>query len=104
MRKAVLLLGILSLRAAAGDAADVEFFEKRVRPVFAEHCYRCHSAASESVTGENGTGNPRKTTNSFARTSLRFPGRLRKFERMARNQVDFRTAVRFSLRNGTTTV
>src|SRR5262245_34525660 len=29
-------------QAAEPDAAGVEFFEKRVRPVLAEHCYRCH--------------------------------------------------------------
>ena len=26
------------------DAAGVEFFEKKIRPVLAEHCYQCHSA------------------------------------------------------------
>lgn len=30
--------------AAEPQAADVEFFEKRIRPVLAEHCYSCHSA------------------------------------------------------------
>ena len=25
------------------DAAGVEFFEKNIRPIFAEHCYQCHS-------------------------------------------------------------
>ncbi len=29
---------------AAPDAAKVEFFEKKVRPIFADHCYHCHSA------------------------------------------------------------
>ncbi len=51
MRNALLLLGLFSLRAVASDAADAEFFETRVRPVFAEHCYRCHSTASESMKG-----------------------------------------------------
>jgi cytochrome c553 len=29
--------------AAAADAAKVEFFEKKIRPVLVEHCYECHS-------------------------------------------------------------
>src|SRR5688572_24473251 len=39
-------------RAAAGadpppDPAGVEFFEKKVRPLLVEHCYKCHSAEAE---------------------------------------------------------
>ena len=30
--------------AASADAAKVEFFEKKIRPVLVEHCYECHSA------------------------------------------------------------
>lgn len=51
MRIAILLLVTFALRAGADDAAGAEFFEKRIRPVFAEHCYTCHSAASKSVKG-----------------------------------------------------
>jgi uncharacterized membrane protein len=29
---------------ALGQDAGAEFFESRIRPVLAEHCYRCHSA------------------------------------------------------------
>src|SRR6185369_11384812 len=28
--------------ASAADSAGVEFYEKRIRPLFAEHCYACH--------------------------------------------------------------
>src|SRR5262249_61686469 len=28
----------------ASDPAKVEFFEKKVRPILADHCYHCHSA------------------------------------------------------------
>ena len=31
--------------------ADASFFEKRVRPVLVEHCYKCHSADSKKVKG-----------------------------------------------------
>jgi hypothetical protein len=33
----------LSAPAAQADDKGVEFFEKKVRPVLVEHCYRCHS-------------------------------------------------------------
>src|SRR5918997_1337673 len=32
--------------APAPDAAGVEFFESKIRPVLVEHCYKCHSEAS----------------------------------------------------------
>jgi len=53
-------LGILALatmacafasRARAADPADVEFFEKRVRPLLAAHCLECHAADTESSGG-----------------------------------------------------
>jgi hypothetical protein len=31
--------------------ADIEFFEKRVRPVLVKHCYSCHSADAKKVKG-----------------------------------------------------
>ena len=34
------------------SSEEVEFFEKRVRPVLVENCYLCHSAASKPVMGE----------------------------------------------------
>src|SRR5260370_18491052 len=38
-----LCLGAFAARAAEATAEQVEFFEKKVRPVFVEHCYECHS-------------------------------------------------------------
>ena len=39
-------VGILSLasvfRLAAADADGIEFFERKVRPLFADHCFSCH--------------------------------------------------------------
>ncbi len=40
-----LLLAGGSLRAAP-TAGDIEFFEKKIRPLLAERCYECHSAES----------------------------------------------------------
>src|SRR5688572_5190078 len=41
----------LLLLAGAGRADDADFFEKKVRPVLAEHCYSCHSAAAKKERG-----------------------------------------------------
>jgi hypothetical protein len=46
MRRLLLLACILipTWPAVARSDEGVEFFEKKVRPVLAEHCYRCHSS------------------------------------------------------------
>ena len=33
------------------DPAGVEMFEKHIRPIFVENCYKCHSADAEKVKG-----------------------------------------------------
>lgn len=45
----VLRMGIES-RSFAEDAG-MEFFESRIRPILVQHCYECHSAASEEAAG-----------------------------------------------------
>ncbi|HVY70529.1 MAG TPA: PSD1 and planctomycete cytochrome C domain-containing protein [Verrucomicrobiae bacterium] len=45
------LAGAAHAHAAEPDAAGVEFFEKQVRPLLADHCYQCHSEKSEKVKG-----------------------------------------------------
>jgi mono/diheme cytochrome c family protein len=37
--------------ALASSDPGVEFFEKRIRPLFAERCYECHSAQAEKLKG-----------------------------------------------------
>ena len=37
--------------AAESTAEGLAFFEKKIRPVLVEHCYKCHSASSEKVKG-----------------------------------------------------
>lgn len=37
--------------AQADDAAKLEFFESRIRPVLVEHCYECHSGESKGLKG-----------------------------------------------------
>lgn len=44
----------LSLTAATTMAAEpdeLEFFEKKIRPVLIEHCYKCHAESGESIKG-----------------------------------------------------
>lgn len=36
---------------AETDLAKMDFFEKKIRPVLVENCYKCHSADSENVRG-----------------------------------------------------
>jgi hypothetical protein len=42
-------IGLVALAVAA--ESDIEFFEKRVRPVLAEKCYACHSARTTVSSG-----------------------------------------------------
>ena len=37
--------------AADPHADQVEFFEARIRPIFADHCYQCHSQTAEKLKG-----------------------------------------------------
>src|SRR5262245_51416024 len=37
--------------AAEPTSGDLEFFEKKVRPLLAERCYKCHSTRSEKLKG-----------------------------------------------------
>src|SRR5689334_13518781 len=46
---AVLCAALAPATARAGDGA--EFFETKVRPVLAGHCYACHSDAAKKAKG-----------------------------------------------------
>jgi hypothetical protein len=49
---AFLLLGAATARASAEDsAAGMAFFEKKIRPVLVEHCYKCHSTQAGKKKG-----------------------------------------------------
>ena len=45
---------LLTAFAASSNAqeAEIEFFEKKIRPVLIERCYKCHSADSKKVKGK----------------------------------------------------
>jgi hypothetical protein len=56
MRQPLLpLLALLSrpclVRAQGPTHAETEFFEKKIRPVLVEQCYRCHSAQAKKTRG-----------------------------------------------------
>ena len=36
---------------APSDLAQLDFFEKKIRPVLVESCYECHSADSKKLKG-----------------------------------------------------
>src|SRR5690349_2512268 len=49
-----LILAAHALRppiATADDAAKLQFFEARIRPVLVEHCYSCHAADAKILRG-----------------------------------------------------
>src|SRR6185295_7415810 len=58
VRTAALLVLLLALgaearqeAAAPPDAAGLEFFEQKIRPVLVEKCYSCHSADAKKLKG-----------------------------------------------------
>lgn len=48
----VIVWAARSLAGAEFTSADLEFFEKKIRPVLAEHCYKCHSADAKKLKGD----------------------------------------------------
>jgi cytochrome c553 len=52
LRRLVVVSALVVLWPGILRADDgVAFFEKKVRPVFVEHCYKCHSAKAEKLKG-----------------------------------------------------
>jgi hypothetical protein len=51
MLRRALLAGLLSWPLLAQKPDDIEFFEKKIRPVLASKCYACHSAAMAKPMG-----------------------------------------------------
>src|SRR5438132_8195431 len=50
---AVIALCAQSLVAAESkiSASDLQFFEGKIRPIFSDNCYKCHSAGAEKIKG-----------------------------------------------------
>jgi len=51
IRTLALLLLPVAIQAATPSAQDLAFFENKVRPLLAEHCYECHSERAKKVKG-----------------------------------------------------
>src|SRR5947207_12119816 len=52
-RQQILATVLLMLQSAAAQPAaeQLEFFENKIRPLFVEHCYSCHSEKAEKLKG-----------------------------------------------------
>ena len=48
----VFFLLAASATSSIAQEAEIEFFEKKIRPVLIERCYKCHSADSKKVKGK----------------------------------------------------
>ena len=44
-----LFIGLITTNSFAASPSDIEFFESKIRPLLAEHCYSCHSAKAEKL-------------------------------------------------------
>jgi hypothetical protein len=42
---------VSSIAVSSPDLAQIDFFEKKIRPVLAASCYECHSAKSDKIKG-----------------------------------------------------
>lgn len=57
MRQTLAVLGVLLSAAQPGGAlladspAGIDFFERKIRPVLIEHCYKCHSRSAKKIKG-----------------------------------------------------
>src|SRR2546430_929042 len=42
---------VMQTAVARADDSGFDFFEKKIRPVLVEHCYKCHSAQAKKLRG-----------------------------------------------------
>ena len=50
---ALIVAGLVSIDSRAEDTAEgLAFFEKKIRPVLAQNCYKCHSAKAKKLKAE----------------------------------------------------
>ena len=52
MARLALFLPFVFLPTAVHAADPVEFFESKIRPVLADHCYSCHSSTAKKLKGD----------------------------------------------------
>ena len=47
----LVLVAFLGRAGAQEPPGDLEFFEKKIRPILVERCHSCHSAKAEKLKG-----------------------------------------------------
>lgn len=47
----LVLAALMSGNCALSEDANMEFFEKKIRPVLVDYCYKCHSAETDEPAG-----------------------------------------------------
>lgn len=47
----LILMLLMATTASAQDAVGLAFFEKKIRPVLVQHCYKCHAADAKNIRG-----------------------------------------------------
>src|SRR3954451_446130 len=50
-RLIALLAGLGATAAAHANPDDADFFQKKIQPIFTEHCYKCHSHSADKIKG-----------------------------------------------------
>src|SRR2546421_2625004 len=50
-RAVLICASAVFVTSTRGNAQDFEFFETKIRPIFVEHCYKCHSVQAEKLKG-----------------------------------------------------
>ena len=70
------VLGVLLQPAVAqtSDLETLEFFESKVRPLLAEHCFQCHSLKAETLRGELYLDNRDRLLNGGQSGAVVLPG------------------------------
>jgi hypothetical protein len=67
---------MLAAANAAPSTAEIDFFESKIRPLFAEHCYKCHSAIADKVKGGLRLDNPEAILKGGSSGTVVVPGDL----------------------------
>jgi hypothetical protein len=64
-----------AISAEPGGQEGIEFFESRIRPIFVEHCYKCHSGQAKRVEGGLRLDSPTALLNGGDSGAVVNPGR-----------------------------